>query len=392
MSSAFRGAIALALLGLAAGSHSALAQGTDYSTTVVNPFFTNVDNFTTTTDTSSPTFNRPAIQLGGVTPAPLNPSGIGTNVGYAVGSFTPTDDNLYRVTTTINSGYAASDASGSSNLVQVLYQGAFDPTDTSFANAQLAFNPAGTTGSYFADLAGGQAYNFVNGGRYNIGNTGSQLSLGTVTTAIDEYNPGTLSVVSQADTLGQPGIASQTLTLVGGGPVTTFNSIDIVGLNQTFLGGLGATLTHDGVTVNLFDRVNADPSNYYQGTSANFDGENYYFTDTGADLGEAAAAQEPPPGSFADPGSVAGGIDNPYRSLDNLSAFDGLGLSGAWTLSVKDSDIGDDGSFLGFSFNASGTPAASPVPEASTWVSLGLGLVTLSGMMIAKRRRTAAAS
>ena len=390
MSSAFRGAIALALLGLASGSHSAQAQGTDYSTTVVDPFYTTVDSFTTTTDGSSPTFDRPLVTLGGISTSFSGLSTAQTAVAYATQNFTAAETGQYQVTTTVDSGYSTN-ASGTSNFIQFLYSPSFDPT-APLNNIVLADNPVGTTSSYGLNLTPADALTFVNGGRYNATNTAANaISTGTVTTDISEYHSGTLQTVSEADTLGQPGIASQTLTLTGGGPVTSFNSLDIVGLSQTYLGGLGATLTHDGITVNLFDRVNADPSNYYQGTSANFDGENYYFTDTGADLGEAAAAQEPPPGSFDDPGSVAGGIGNPYKSLDNLSAFDGLGLSGDWTLSVKDSDIGNDGSFLGFSFNASGNPA-SPVPEASTWISMGLGCLTLGGMMIAKRRRTATAS
>jgi len=380
--------VPLALLALAGGAHPALAQATDYSTTVVTPFFTNVASFDTTTTAASPTFTRPAIVLGGVTPPPLNPSGIGTNVGYATHDFTPTDSNQYRVTTTIDSGYAASNATQSSNLVQVLYQAPFDPTDKTFANALLAFNPAGTTGSYTTNLDAGQNYTFVNGGRYNIGSTGSQFSLGTVTTKVDEYNQGSLMTIPEASTL-QPGSVSQSLTLFGGGPITSFNSFDIVGLNQNYLGGLTATLTHNGVSVNLFDRVNSDPSNDNQGAAASFNGSNYYFTDTGTDLPTAAAAAEPQPGSLADPKALVGGIANPYKSLNSLSAFDGLGVGGIWTLTIKDSDQGDIGSFLGFSFNATATPPA--VPEASTWLGMSVGVLALT-LMAFKRRRTAAAT
>ncbi len=387
MSPAFRGAIALALLALAAGTQPGFAQSKDYSTPIVRPFYTNVANFSTTTTTASPTFTRPAINLGGVTNAPLGPSGIGTSVGYAVQSYTAADSNQYRVTNTISSGYAVT--ASSSNLVQVLYTGAFDPTDKTFANAQLAYNPGGATGSYTTNLDAGQAYTFVNGGRYNSTQTGAQNSLGSVTTNIDEYNAGSTQAIPQADTLQNPGVVSQTLTLSGGGPVTSFNSIFIAGLNQTYLGGLTATLTHNGVSVNLFNQTGANPSNYNQGSSANFSGD-YYFSDSGLDLAAAAAAQEPPIGSFADPGTVAGGQTNTYKSLGSLSAFQGLSLSGDWTLSLKDSDQGDDGSFLGFSFNA-GSPNPAAVPEASTWVSTGLGCFVL-GLMAVKRRRAAARS
>ena len=71
-------------------------------------------------------------------------------------------------TTTIDSGYAASSTAGTSNLVQVFYQAPFNPTDKTFASAVLAFNPAGTAGSDTTNLAAGQNYTFVNGGRYNF--------------------------------------------------------------------------------------------------------------------------------------------------------------------------------------------------------------------------------
>ena len=385
MSPLSRRVLPAALLALAASTHPAFAQvPQDYSTNIVAPFYTNVANFDTTTTTSSPTFTRPAITLGTVTSAPLNPSHIGTAVGYATASFTPGDSNQYRVTTTIDNGYAVT--SGSSNLVQLLDQGTFDPTDKTFANSVLAYNPAGSTGSYMTDLTGGQAYTFVNGGRYNSNLTGAQLSLGTVTTKIDEYSQGSLTAIPQASTLA-PNTVSQTLSIYGGGAISSFNSFDITGLSQIYLGGLTATLTHDGVSVNLFNQIGADPSNYNQGSSANFDGENYYFTDSGADLAAAAAAQEPPAGSLADPGSVAGGAANPYKSLDSLSAFNGMSVNGDWTLSLTDSDQGNDGTFTGFSFNAT-----TPVPEASSVVSLSLLLALGLGAVVVARRRMSANS
>ena len=387
MSSAFRGAIALALLTLASGTQPGFAQSKDYSTPIVRPSFTNVASFSTTTTTASPTFNRPAVALGGVTNPPLNPSGLGTKVGYATQGYTATDSNQYRITNTISSGYAVTGTS--SNFVQLLNQGAFVPTDRTYANTVLAYNPGGATGSYTTDLTAGQSYTLVNTGYYNSTLTGTQNSIGSVTTSIDEYNAGSTQAIPQANTLQQPGVVSQTLTLTGGGSVTSFNSIFIAGLTQDYLGGLTATLTHNGVSVNLFDQTGADPSNYNQGSSASFGGD-YYFSDSGLDLVAAAAAQEPPAGSLADPGTVAAGIGSTYKSLGSLSAFQGLSLNGDWTLSLKDSDQADDGSFLGFSFNAD-SPVPAAVPEASTWVSTGLGCLVL-GLMAFKRRRAAARS
>ncbi len=383
---AFRGAIALALLGLAAGSHSVLAQGTDYGTTVIDPFFVNVDSFTTTTDTSSPTFNRPGIALGTTTLPPYAPSGIGTAVGYATQDFTPSQDATYRVTTTIDSGYAATGTA--SNLVQLLNVGTFDPTDKTFANTQVVYNPPGASGSYTQNLSGGQAYTFVNGGRYNVANTGSQYSLGTVTTSIDQLNTGSTTFIPDPPDLYTPGTpVSQTLTLSGGDTVTALNSFSFVGLQHPYLGDLTATLNHNGISVNLFNQVGADPTgNYGQGSSAAFDGsQSYTFADSGANLATTAAATVASYAAdqYATYFPLHGGT---FQSLDPLNTFDGTGLAGDWTLTMTDNKLGDTGSFLGFSFNAD----TSPVPEASTWTSMGLGLVVLGGLAYKRRTRAAA--
>lgn len=385
MSSLLRFGLPAALLALAGSTHPAFAQvPQDFSTNVVTPFYTTVDNFTTTTSGSSPTFDRPLVTLGGISTSFSGVSPTQTAVAYATHNFTAAETGQYQVTTTVQSGYSTN-SSGTSNFIQFLYSPSFDPT-APLNNIVLSDNPVGTTSSYALNLTPADALTFVNGGRYNASNTAANaISTGTVTTNISEYHSGSLMALPQASTLA-PNSVSQTLNVFGSGPITSFNSFDIVGLNQMFLGGLTATLTHDGVSVNLFNQVGADPSNYNQGSSANFDGENYYFTNSGADLAAAAAAQEPPAGSYANPGSVAGGISNPYKSLDSLSAFNGLDVNGAWTLKITDSDQGNDGSFLGFGFNAT-----APVPEASTWVSTGLGILAL-GFVAFKRRRAAASN
>ena len=380
MSSAFRGAIALALLGLA-GTQSAQAQVTQtYSTTIVNPFFVNVDNFTTTTSASSPTFNRPGIALGTVTNPPYGPSGIGTAVGYATGSFTPTDDNQYRITTTINSGYAATAAS--SNFVQLLNVGAFDPTDKTFANTQAVYNPPGVVGSYVQSLSGGQAYTFVNAGRYNVPNTGSQYSLGTVTTSIDQLDLGTTMNIPNADVLGAATTESQTLSLIGGSPVLSFDSIVIAGLTDSAAGNLTATLSHNGVSATLFDR----PANGDYGNIAAYDpSQTYTFADSGADL--ASTLNSTVLNGTTDPYPVA---SNTFKSLGALSVFDGASLAGDWTLNITDTGAGSTGSFLGFYFNAtSATPAMTPVPEGSSWIGMGFGCLTLGFLMRRRAVRTA---
>lgn len=383
MSPTLRYGIPLALLALTGGARPALAQVTqDYSTTIIAPFYANVASFDTTTTTSSPTFTRPGIFLGTVTPPPLGPSGIGTAVGYATHDFTPTDNNQYRVTTIIDSGYAANNTAGTSNLVQVLYHDSFDPTDKTYANASLAYNPPGSVGSYVTSLTAGTKYTFVNGGRYNATDTNpAHNSLGTVTTKVDEYNAGTTMNIPQADYLGTTQAITQTLTLAGGGAINSFNSFTIVGLQDTAVGDLTAMLTHNGVTVSLFDQ----PANGGFGALASFNGsQTYKFADTGADLPTAALNAVNAGGQYADAFPLPGGT---YKSLGRLAAFNGDTMAGDWTLKVVDNTNGSAGSFLGFSFNATSTSAAAPVPEASTWIGLGMGCLALT-LLAVKRRRT----
>jgi len=397
MSPAFRGAITLALLGLAAGSQSAQAQVTqDYSTNIVDPFYTNVASFTTTTSAASPTFDRPALGLGGVTPAPPTRSGLGNAVGYAAQDFTTTSDGIYRVTTTINSGYAdpATSATGTDNFVQALYKptasgSGFNPA-LSTANAVLAYSQVASGDSYQVGLSGSTAYTLVNAGYYNSTLTGPQLSVGSATTAVDLYHAGTtmnvpLTAYLPGGSVPAPSPTTQTLTLAGGGAINSFNSFTIAGLQDDFAGSLTAQLTHDGVTVSLFDQP--DKGNF--GSFAAFDpSQTYTFTDTGADLPATMEATAIDPNNPNGPYPLTGGA---YKSLGRLAAFNGDTLAGDWTLSLLHGTNGSSvSSFLGFTFNTSSTEAATPVPEASTWVGFGLGGFVLT-LLAAKRRRTASA-
>lgn len=394
MSPILRYGVPLALLALTGSAHPARAQVTrNYGTTVVNPFFVNEDTFTTTTDAASPTFNRPGLaNVPGVTAPPTALSGGGTAVAYATHDFTASQDATYRVSTTINSGYTDPKASpnGTDNFVQVVYApdpsgmtATFDPTDP-LNNAALAYSQGVSGEGYLVDLAGSSQYTFVNTGYYNANQTGAKLSVGTVTTRIDRLDNGSTTFIPDAPNLYSTGAASQTLTLSNTGIVSAFNSFSFVGLDHPYLGDLSATLSHDGITVNLFSQIGADPTgNYGQGAPAAFTGsETYTFADKGADLAKTAAATVD---SYAgDPYATSfplhGGT---FKSQELLSAFDGTALSGDWTLTMVDHKYSDSGSFLGFSFNATSAPA---VPEASTWVGMGLGCLTLVGLAFKRRR------
>jgi len=414
MSPSLRLALPAALFALAGSLHPAFAQPTqDYSTGFTNPFYTPVTSFTTLTDANSPTFNRPGIALGTITQPPLGPSGIGTAVGYATQSFTPASDGQYRVTDTINSGF--NPTASSSNFVQLLNVGSFDPTDKTYANTGLVYNPPGTAGNFSVDLAGGQAYTFINAGRYNAVDTNPRHnSLGSVTTQVDVLDPGTTKNIPDNMPIGGnvPGSASQTLSVSGAQAIGAFNSITIFGLQHQSIGDLLGTLTHDGLTVDIFDHTGADNNpdpndpnnNLGQGSGAAFDfGNSYTFAPAGTSLADAVAGA--PLGSAvaggtykasgntttnylqdpSNPGSTL--AFDPANSMNTLSMFNGMDVSGDWTLTLSDYQTDNTGSFTGFKFNI--TPAA--VPEASSILSFGLLLLLgAGGVVLHARRKTTA--
>ena len=412
MSPLLRFALPAALFALAGSVHPALAQATqDFSTGFTNPFYAPVANFTTATDANSPTFNRPVFFLGQVATPPLGQSPVGTAVGYATQSFTPTKDAQYRITDTINSGF--NPTSTSSNFVQLLNIGSFDPTDITYANTSLVYNPPGSTGNYSVDLAAGQDYTFVNAGRYNVADLNPlHNSLGSVTTQIDELNAGTTKLIPDNMPIGGniPGNVSQTLSVSGAQTIGAFNSITIFGLQHGYIGDLLGTLTHDGLTVDIFDHTGADNNpdpndpnnNLGQGSGGTFDlGNSYTFAPEGASLADAGATlgsavvsgtykatgntttnylQNP-----ANPGSTL--AFDPANSMNTLSMFNGMGVSGDWILNLSDYQTDHTGSFTGFGFNI--TPAA--VPEASSVLSLGLLLLLgTGGVVLHARRKTVA--
>ncbi len=377
-----RAGVALTLLGLAAGIHPASAQTTqDYSTQVVNPFYTNVDQFSVTTNASSPTFDRPALARPGTSTTFTNLSGLGKAVAYGTHGFTAADDAAYRITTT-TTGYDPQ------NFLQMIYVPTFDPTKP-LVNATLANIPTGTDLQYSVNIGAGTALTLVNTGYYNAVDTAAgHVSVGTSNTTIEELNNGSTTFIPDANTQGTVGQAAQTLKVSSTGTISGFNSFSFAGLQHDAVGDLTATLAHNGVSVTLFDRPDKPATSDNFGSLAAFNStRKYTFADQGADLAKVAKATVD---SYAADPSVDyfplfGGT---YQSLSSLSAFDGMNVFGDWTLTTTDNEVGSTGSFLGFSFNAT----TDAVPEASTSVSLAIGGVILGLVLFTLRRRDASPS
>lgn len=396
---------ALVLLSGSLVALAGAAHAQTFSTTIVAPF--QVLQFTTTTTTASPTYNRVAVGQGLNTfTGSQASSGIGSAVTYATsGTYTPTATTTYTVATSA-SGFDPN------SFVQYIYSPSLDPTTaaTARAGAQYGYYAAGTSnsgnsnsGSYNVNLTSGSAYQFVNAGFYSpskysqVPGSGTD-SEGTVATTV--FNDGTTTFIPDgtsgpAATRGTPGVASQTLNVSSANYVSAFNSITIDGLSHPVLGDLTAILSHNGISVDLFDHTGAvsptDP-NLGQGSQASFDGNNYTFAFSGASLAAVLDGTPAPDGvTYAAAGNAVDGFDA-ANAGNTLNSFLGQTLSGAWTLTLKDGQPDNIGSFTGFSFNV----GSAPVPETSTGVSFGLllGLVGLGrvGQLVLARRRRAASN
>lgn len=370
-----------------------------YATTVVAPTQVQVFQFSTTTTTSSPTYNRAAITTGVnalsvySTTNPAASSGIGSSVAYATsGSFTPTASGSYTVSTTAT-GYDPG------TFIQYVYQPALVPTTATTALQGVKYGfyngTATNSGSYNISLTGASPYQFVNTGYYSNDSRYPQVpgnglySEGTVSTTVVYNNPGSTSFIPDNSPVG----VSQILNVSSANYVSAFNSITIDGLKHTALGDLTATLSHNGITVDLFDHTGADNNpadpgyNYGQGSQAFFDGKNYTFSLSGASLAAVQDYTNAPDGTtFAAAGNATGGFDT-ANAANTLNSFLGQTAGGAWTLSIQDRNPDDIGSFTGFSFNIN----SAPVPEASSAVSLALLFVFGAGGLLYVRRSRATA-
>ncbi|NNM26445.1 MAG: hypothetical protein HKO59_10765 [Phycisphaerales bacterium] len=158
------------------------------------------------------------------------------------------------------------------------------------------------------------------------------------------------------------GVASFTIDVADDLAIDSFKDVVLQGFSHTWAGDLIITLEHGGTTVTLLDRPGNPESTF--GDSADFDGSDYTWTDTGfvydADLFGSTVPS-------ADPFAPTGGA---------LANFDGMNVGGDWTLSISDNAGGDTGSLGGWSFTANLIPA----PGA-------LALLGLAGVVGRRRRR-----
>ncbi len=158
---------------------------------------------------------------------------------------------------------------------------------------------------------------------------------------------------------------SSTIAISDNDNITAFNNIVITGLNHTWIGDLVATLTHNGITVDIFDRVGRTAS-----TGAGSNGD---FTATTAQAYTFVAS-----GGTTIPttGNVAPGTYNVFANgtagqsstaTGTFSDFFGRSVAGVWTLSIADLVDTDTGSFASWGFNA--TTAPPPPPPFGTYTN-----------------------
>ncbi len=391
------------------GAGAAHAQS--YNTTIVAPTQTLVDSFSTTTtttgttSTTTPTYNRAAIAQGLNTYSTSNPaasSGIGSAVTYATSpTFIPTAPGTG--TYTVSTSATGFDAG---NYIQYIYQPALVPTTptTALQGVKYGYAPENATnsGTYNVSLTGATPYQFVDAGYYSVNATYPQVpgngyySEGTATTNVYYDNLGSQTNIpdptgtvvgtgSSATETFTPTTVSQTLTVTDLSTIASFNSITIDGLSHSAIGDLLCTLSHNGTTVDLFDHTGASTANYGAGSAAAFDGNNYTFALTGADLSAVPDFTSAPDGTtYMASGNATNGYDT-TNTANTLNAFAGQSAAGAWTLSFTDEQPDDTGSFLGFGFNI------TAAPEPSQYASFTIGLLGLAGLGLRARRRRSAA-
>jgi hypothetical protein len=391
---------ATSVIALACGLASLPAQAQTYSAGTAGPTWTTVATPTLTTTASSAKFDAPFVGYYGqelfnsANPAATQYSELGVSgSSYASATFTETA-GLYNFNVS---------GSGYTNLLsQVVYDGTFTPststrsTDTSLKNAYSGYltgatgadnTPAADSGSYQELLpAGTGTGTVVDFDLYPSGSVANFTSLGSDSLTISEL----AATIIPANTAAG---VSMSLTDLGTGVLgttTSLSSLDILGLDSSYDGDLSATITHDGVTVSLFDRVGASANNYNQGTwglmsnVAGISGSSstsnvYSFANSGANLAGFDDDATVTGGTYAlsNSGTANGGNND---DATTFAAFNGLSEAGTWTLNISSLAAGDLAYFTGFDINI------APTPEASSIISMAFA-VSLLMMLVWKARR-----
>jgi subtilisin-like proprotein convertase family protein len=168
------------------------------------------------------------------------------------------------------------------------------------------------------------------------------------------------------------GIAS-TITVTDTDVISSFDFLTIHGLTHSFIGDLVITLSHNGTTVDIMDRVGRNNGTQI-GDSSDLSGD-YTFRLVGSNL-NAAAASAGGTTVLSTAVDYATWTNTPNGgssdAVGSLSNFPGQTVAGAWTLTVRDLETLDTGSFAGFTFGTHSRNSEVPVPGSLALLGLGL--------------------
>jgi hypothetical protein len=194
-------------------------------------------------------------------------------------------------------------------------------------------------------------------------------------------------------TTGLPGTVTSFTFSTTGGTIGNLDSIDVIGLQHTYMADLTMSLTHvqSGTSV-VFYNMNR----YFRSESTNLNG-NYQFTDrsgaanmvtAASSLGSAANIASGEYNAFDSNGNGASSYTGSDRYiLSSFDAFDGLTMNTGWRLDITDRSLQDTGSLTDWGFTASSASAPSAVPEPGEWAAMGVLGFGLVGLVVRGRRR-----
>ncbi len=129
----------------------------------------------------------------------------------------------------------------------------------------------------------------------------------------------------------------------------------ITGLTHSLLGDVIATLSHGNKTVDILDRVRGG-GDFKYGSHTHLNGDYTFVTTGGADF-DAYAVPREPTGTMptdVDYATVPVGNTSPFGGVSDanglLSDFQGMSVSGTWSLNISDRISSFSGSFTGWKF------------------------------------------
>ena len=240
------------------------------------------------------------------------------------------------------------------NNYTVLYKNSFDP-NAPLTNAIVADETINTTGTNSGfrnvSLTANTTYVLVvTGSRlYNFGSYHANLYTGG-----GNYPPLIPDNV--------PAGLSATKTVTDTFTVKSLDSVTINNLYHPRIGDLLITLSHGGTTIELADRVGRTVSTSGVTGSITLLNGDYTFQDSGADLLDTvsktpagAAIESTTP--FAPYTNTTPGASS--NLTGDFSAFNGMPVTGDWTLNIADLNNGGIGYYGGFTFMVNSTASVS---------------------------------